>query len=143
LSRPYASLPGARIETRPLAAILLPGAALALSVSLVPWFSALPPWACLMTSCLVFTLAARQLWRCNRYFAGEPVAALEFDGEHWRLELAAGAALRIEPLPNPLVQPALLAADFCVPGGRQRYRWILPAAAVDRERFRRLSRALR
>jgi hypothetical protein len=83
------------------------------------------------------------LWRCNRYFAGEPVAALEFDGEHWRLELAEGTGLPIQPLPNPLVQPALLAAEFCVPGRRQRYRWILPAAAVDRERFRRLSRALR
>jgi hypothetical protein len=128
---------------RPFAAILLPGAVLALSVSLVPWFSALPLWTCLIASGLVIMLSARQLWRCNRYYEGEPVAALEFDGEHWRLELVAGPGLVIEPLPNPLVQPTLLAAEFSVPGRRARYRWILPAAAVDRERFRRLSRALR
>jgi hypothetical protein len=127
---------------RPLAAILLPGAVVALSVSLIPWFSALPLWACALASGLVVILSARQLWRCNRYVADESVAALEFNGEHWHLELAAGPSLRIEPLPNPLVRPMLLAAEFYVPDRRLHYRWILPAAAVDRERFRRLSRAL-
>lgn len=103
-----------------------------------PWFSVLPPWACLALDTL---LLAQLAWAWPRLVSlAHPAAltGLRHDADGWWLFSRAEGWQRAQLYPDSLALPVLIILRVRPSGYRWRQTLLIPADALDAQAHRRL-----